>query len=191
MSNIFHRRACEFLDTCDGLKIPKVFPKVPWLPDSTMSEVERVLKIGYGTSVVDMFKEIGDNEELLPTVISYLVATNKVNPFVNPRIDEHFHGFNDQIRDLFNFSVGKDDVDVAAIHDIAQLSAQAFDEKEEENGNYTDCCNAVSDTIKAVGTYYVVGGAAGVALSTVVAGVMVADSAPLARMACRRIFPEH
>ncbi|PFJ38542.1 hypothetical protein COL01_10645 [Bacillus thuringiensis] len=83
MHNIFNHRACEIFGTCD-IDIPGTdFPPIPGISSSTMSEVQRVLKIGHGTSIIDMFKEIGDGKDLLSTVISYLVATNKVNDFIN------------------------------------------------------------------------------------------------------------
>lgn len=185
MHNIFNHRACEILGTCD-IKVPD-FPPIPGISDSTMSEVQRVLKIGHGTSVIDMFKEIGDDKDLLSTVISYLVATNKANDFINKQIDEGFHGFNDEIRDLLNLSIGKDDVDVAAIHDIAQLSAQAYAEKE-DNGDFEDCSKVAAVTIAATGAAAAAGSSG---MTAAASAAMIASSPELGRMACRRIYPEH
>lgn len=194
MVNIKNIRACDLIGTC---KLPpisledtfkKLFPEVPEIPAPKMSEILGLVKFGYDTSVIGMFQKIGENKELLNDVIAYLVAVKQVDNFINPHFDEHFHGFNDDIRRLLDLGVGKDDVDVVGVHDIAQLSAQAYAEKEEDNGNFEDCSKIAAATIAAVGGASIVGTSG---MTTAVVTAMIASSPELGRMACRRIYPEH
>ncbi|HDR7646155.1 TPA: hypothetical protein QCX74_003353 [Bacillus mycoides] len=159
-------------------------------PINMAPELDRLLKFGYETSVIGMFKEIGDNKEQLYTLLAYLVTANQVGIFLNPHINEYFHGFNDDIRKLLGLSVEKDDGDVGIIHDIAQISAQAYAEKE-DNGNYEDCCDVVATSIAAVGGAVIAGSSGDVTLGMAAATAMTASAAPLARMTCRRVYPEN